>query len=191
MTLRCAFAKSAMSLMAENDRVVVLLGDIGVYAMRQAMQLWPDRCINIGVMEQASVSFAAGLSMQGYVPIFHTIDSFLVRRAYEQIYIGFGLQRLPGVFISVGGSNDYAKLGPTHQCPEGATLMAQIPGMHIAMPVREDMVDLAITKAVRERRLSYIRLEESLVAQDASSLLLDNAPHLGVGNGHISSGAQR
>jgi transketolase len=192
MSLRSAFAITATRLLDEDERLVILLGDIGVWAMRAAMAKHPQRCLNIGVMEQGSVSFGAGLAMQGYVPIFHTIDSFMVRRAYEQIYIGFGLQKLPGVFISVGGTSDYAKLGPTHECPEGPTLMAQIPGMHIRIPVSEATVDLAITTAVRQRQLSYIRLEESLAVQDASSLLLDNVPPLGASNGHaISPGAQR
>lgn len=191
MTLRSQFAKTVSALLDERDDLVILLGDIGVFAMRDAMASHPQRCLNIGVMEQGSVSFAAGLALQGYLPLFHTIDSFLVRRAYEQIYIGFGLQRLPGLFVSVGGSHDYAKLGPTHQCPEGTALMAQIPGMHIRMPVTESTVDLAIRSAVEKRQLSYIRLEESLAMADGDQPV---RPYLklGASNGHaVDPGAQR
>lgn len=183
MSLRSQFAKTMLSAMDADDKVIVVLGDIGVHAFREHAKRWPTRVINGGIAEFASVGMCAGLAMGGYLPVYSTIDSFLVRRAYEALYINFGLQRLPGVFVTVGGSHDYAKLGPTHQCAEGTTLMAQIPGMHIRMPVNESTVDLAITNAVRQRQLSYIRLEESLVAQDASSLLLDNVPpHLGANN---------
>lgn len=193
MTLRSQFAKTAAALLDERDDLVILLGDIGVFAMRDAMARHPQRCLNIGVLEQGTVSFAAGLALQGYLPLFHTIDSFMVRRAYEQIYIGFGLQRLPGLFVSVGGEHDYAKLGPTHQCPEGTTLMAQIPGMHIRMPVTEETVDLAIRNAVSMRQLSYIRLEESLAVQEVAPVSRPKLHlKLGASNGHaIDPGAQR
>ena len=189
MTLRSQFAKTVSRLLDEDDRLVVLLGDIGVWAMRDAMAEHPMRCLNIGVMEQASVSFAAGLALQGYIPIFHTIDSFMVRRAYEQIYIGFGLQRLPGLFISVGGTSDYARLGPTHCAPESPTLMAQIPGMHIHMPASESTVDLAIRSAVEKRQLAYIRLEEAIAVSDSDNIV--PLPILGADKHDISVGAQR
>lgn len=191
MTLRSQFAKTMSAVLEADDKVVVLLGDIGVWSFRDAMARWPRRCLNIGVCEQGSIGFAAGLALGGYYPVFSSIDSFVCRRGYEFILHGFGTQRLPGLFVTVGGTSDYERLGPTHCAPDSVTLMAQIPGMHIRMPVTESTVDLAITSAVRQRQLAYIRLEESLVAQDASGLLLDNAPHLGATNGHISSGAQR
>ena len=189
MTLRSQFAKTVTRLLDDDDRLVVMLGDIGVWSMRDAMAKHPMRCLNIGVMEQASVSFAAGLALQGYVPIFHTIDSFMVRRAYEQIYIGFGLQRLPGLFVSVGGTADYAKLGPTHCAPESVALMGQIPGLHIRMPVSELTVDLAIRSAVEKRQLAYIRLEEAMAVRDTDNVV--QMPTLGAGNHDISIGAQR
>lgn len=177
--------------MREYEQPVLCLGDISVYAFRDVFAAHPTRCYNLGICEQASVDLCAGLAMGGYIPIFHTIDSFLIRRAYESIYIGFGLQRLPGVFISVGGSQDYAKLGPTHQCPESPTLMAQIPGMHIRMPVTPETVDLAITNAVTQRQLAYIRLEESVAVQPQERKVL-HLPKLGAKNGHaVDTGPQR
>src|SRR5262245_5491077 len=182
MTLRSQFAKTVIDLMARDDKIVVLLGDIGVHAFRDAFANWPERCINVGICEQASVDMAAGLALGGYYPIFSTIDSFLVRRAYESIYIGFGLQRLPGMFVTVGGSSDYSRLGPTHMCPEAPTLMAQIPGLHMRSPITDATVALAIGNAVMARQLAYIRLEEA-----AAVAMSDNVvplPTSGATNGH-------
>ena len=191
MTLRSQFSKTVSALLDEEPKLVVLLGDIGVYAMRDAMAKHPTRCLNIGICELASVDFAAGLAMSGFIPLFHTIDSFMVRRAYEAIYIGFGLQRLPGIFVSVGGSSDYAKLGPTHQCKESPALMAQIPGMQIGLPFKKEHIMVWLRRAVKDGGLHYIRIEESLADRplecEVVSLLHTGASYV---NGH-ATGPQR
>lgn len=193
MTLRSAFVKTVTDLMDERADVVLCMGDISCFAFTPVFKRHPTRCYNLGICEGASVDLCAGLAMSGLYPIYHTIDSFMVYRAFESVLIGFGYQKLPGMFVGVGGSSDYAKLGPTHRCEHGTTLMAQIPGMHIRMPITEATVDLAIRSAIDKRQLSYIRLEESLAVADG-----DQPPRprlhlkLGASNGHaIDPGAQR
>ena len=187
MTLRSAFAKTVIGLMERDDRIVVMLGDIGVHAFREAFARWPKRCINVGICEQASVDMAAGLAMSGYYPIFSTIDSFLVRRAYESVYIGFGLQRLPGMFVGLGGTGDYRRLGPTHQCAENRTLMDSIPGMKVFTPSSERYARTLISNAITTRQLAYVSLEESLAMADDDNVVPLN---LGATNGHaIPAGA--
>lgn len=179
--LRPAFIASMERLLDWDDEVVLVLGDISSWAFRHAAAKHPKRVLNLGVTEQGSVSFCAGLAMSGMFPVFHTIDSFL-RRCYEQVYLDFGIQKVPGLFITVGGSADYAKLGPTHMAGELPLLMAQVPGMHIRMPVTPGTVDLAICNAARCRQLAYIRLEESLVTADTDNIV--RLPTLGANNGH-------
>jgi transketolase len=180
VTLRSQFAKTVIEIMEKDSGVVLALGDIGVHLFKAAFERWPDRCYNFGICESASVDVCAGLAMGGFYPIYSSIDSFVTRRAHEAIFIGFGLQRLPGMFITVGGGADYRRLGPTHMCENGAALMGQIPGMHIRMPVTGAATSAAISNAVSARQLSYIRLEESLaVALDDNVVPL----HLGA-NGH-------
>src|SRR5262245_59166344 len=123
MSLRSAFIQTVSHLMDGDDNLVLLLGDISVYAFRDVFEKHPTRCYNIGICEQASISLAAGLAIEGFYPIYHTIDAFMMRRAYEQLRLDFGEQRLPGLFVSVGGSMDYAALGPTHQCAESVSMM--------------------------------------------------------------------
>lgn len=162
MSKRAAFVSIVSSLLEIDDRAVLLLGDISVWAFRHAAERHPKRVINIGVCEQAMVSFGAGLALAGFYPVIHTIDSFLVRRAYEQIRLDFGEQRLPGLFVTVGGSSDYAKLGPTHMAPEAPVLMRQIPNLRQYHPFTEQRVAESIEFAVKNRELAYVRIEESL-----------------------------
>ena len=79
------------------------------------------------------ISVAAGLSNQGLKPNVHTIAPFIVSRAYEQMKIDFGYNKLKEI-LCIGASYDYASLGCTHHCPEDINLMYNIPDMQIVVP---------------------------------------------------------
>lgn len=160
MTLRSAFADAMYDVMERDESVVVLLGDIGVFSFKRHAERWPTRVINAGVAECAMVGMAAGLAASGLYPVVSTISSFLVRRAYEFIYLDFGLQRLPGLFVGIGGANEYAKLGLTHLCPEHMTLMSHVPGMDLLYPWGDVEVGTCILGALSRRELAYVSLEE-------------------------------
>ena len=102
--MRKQLVKTVQSILATDDNVVLLLGDIGVWGFREAFKLYPERVFNIGILEQSTISLSAGLSMSGLIPVVHTIAPFLVERAYEQLKDDFGYQKLGGNFISVSNS---------------------------------------------------------------------------------------
>lgn len=159
---RQIFADRLLALMTDDDRIVVLLGDIGVYLLREHRRRWPMRVWNIGICEQAMVGIGAGLAMAGFYPVMVSIEAFLLRRAYEQIYLDFGVQQQRGLFVGFGGANEYEKLGPTHRCPEGPAMMYRVPGMVSSAPLTDGPmgVERAVSVAVRDRLLAFIRLEE-------------------------------
>lgn len=115
--MRNQLSKTLFNTMRIDEKIVVLLGDIGVYLFKHIFEEFPTRIYNMGICEQAIISFAAGLSKEGLIPVFYSIAPFVVERAYEQLKIDFGYQKLRGNFISVGASYDYAALGCTHHCP--------------------------------------------------------------------------
>ncbi len=158
--MRKQFTATVEKLLADDHRIVLLLGDIGVHVFRKSFELYPDRCYNLGTAEQTTVGMAAGLAKEGFYPIVHSIAPFLVRRAYEQICIDFGAQELRGLFVTVGADNDYPALGPTHRCPEDLTLMQCVPGMLCYAPENEDVVDYEIRNAVASNDLAYVRLRK-------------------------------
>lgn len=147
-------------LLDQDPRLVVLLGDIGVFAFRHAFQKHPKRVINIGILEQATVSVAAGLAKEGFIPLFHSIAPFVVERAFEQIKVDFGYQSLGGHFVTVGGSYDYAALGCSHHCPGDVELMQTIPGMQILVPGHPDEFDSLMSQTFALGNPTYHRLSE-------------------------------
>jgi len=135
--MRAAFFKMLEDMFAKDDRLVLILGDIGVYTARNLFRDYPDRVFNIGICEQATISIAAGLAKEGFRPIFYSIAPFAVERCLEQIKVDVGYQRLPVTIVSVGASYDYAALGCTHHCPADVELMTSIPDMQVFIPGSE------------------------------------------------------
>lgn len=158
--MRKSFVTSTIRLMERHENVVLLLCDIGVHGFKEAFQRFPDRTFNIGIMEQSTVSLAAGWALRGYVPIVHTIAPFLVERAFEQLKIDFGYQKLRGIFVSAGGSYDYASLGCTHHCPADVALVENIPGFSVVMPGTTAEVESALWWSYTFHKTSYVRLSE-------------------------------
>jgi transketolase len=161
MSMRKQFVESVSRLLAADERVVLLLGDIGVFGFREAFQAFPERVYNIGILEQATVSLAAGLAKTGLIPIVHTIAPFLVERCLEQIKVDFGYQALGGNFVSVGASYDYAALGCTHHCPGDVQIMTSIPGMEVIVPGSAREFDSLLNATYASPRPSYFRLSET------------------------------
>jgi transketolase len=156
--MRKSFKNILEKLIKNNDNLILLLCDIGVFSFNDIIKKYSKRVLNIGILEQSSVSFAAGLSLQGYIPVVHTIAPFLVNRAFEQIKLDFGYQELRGNFISVGASYDYSALGCSHHCPEDVNLMKNIPNMQIFIPGTGKEFEELFKQNFRKIKPNYFRL---------------------------------
>lgn len=152
------FPKTVLEIMDKNDKVVVLLGDIGMHAFRDVFTKYPDRCFNVGILEQSMVGMAAGLSMAGFLPIVHTIEPFLVERAFEQIKDDFGYQGLNGNIVGVDVSTTAPNLGYTHQCPYALDMMRNVIGMKVFEPWTAEEFDKLFTENY-DKGLNYFRIK--------------------------------
>jgi transketolase len=159
--MRKQFARTAHEILNTNEQAIVLLGDIGVFGFMEAMRDHPDRVLNIGILEQSTISLAAGLSIEGMIPIVHTIAPFMVERALEQIKIDFGYQRLRGNLVSVGGSLDYAALGGTHHCPGDVSILLSVPNIEIVIPGTASEFRQLFMSEYNNASVTYYRLSES------------------------------
>ena len=161
MNMRQQLTATVTTLEERDERVVLLLNDIGVWAFRHLKAAYPNRVHNLGILEQASIGVSAGLALTGYIPIFHTIAPFIVERGYEQLKDDFGYQNLNGNFVSVGGSFDYSALGMTHYCPGDVGALMQIPNMQIVLPGTAKEMDRLMTEVYDNGSPTYFRLSES------------------------------
>jgi transketolase len=156
--MRDQAAGTVTALMDEDDSVALVLAEISTDQFARAMRDHPDRAVNVGIMEQTMIGVAAGLALEGFLPVAHSITPFLVERPLEQIKLDLGNQELGGILISTGGSYDYSTEGTTHHSPGDVELLLSVPGMAIWAPGSAAETDAAIRAAHARRGLGYIRL---------------------------------
>lgn len=157
MNMREQFVATTNELIENNSKVALLLGGISVASFTDNMKKYPNRVFNAGISEQAIVSAASGMAVTGMIPIIHTIAPFLVERAYEQLKLDFGYQKLGGNFITTGASLDYSSFGSTHQCPADIGVLKQIPGMQVIVPGTADEFDVLYRSTYDNGSPTYIR----------------------------------
>ena len=156
--MRKAFAETVLEKAREDEKLVVLIGDISHHLLRDFEREFPDRFYNIGICEQSMVGVAAGLAMRGFRPIVHTIAPFCVERAYEQIKVDLCYQELDVTIISVGGSFDYAHLGCTHHCYSDISILRPLPNMEIFCPGNQDEFKNLFNKTWSNGNPKYFKL---------------------------------
>lgn len=109
--MRRQFGKTLLKLAEKDEKIVLLTCDV-LQEMDGFIKLYPDRFYNFGLTEQATVSIAAGMAIEGLRPIFYTLTPFLIERPFEQIKIDIDEQNLPVIMI---GNSDYPTAGCTHR----------------------------------------------------------------------------
>ncbi len=132
------FYKTIENVLAGDERTVVILGVSGVGICVDLSQKFPGRFIDAGIMEQAIIGIASGISTAGMIPIVYGQSTFMIERAYEQLKIDFGYQKLCGNIVVYGGSTEFGTLGATHCCPAALSVLSIIPGMEIVVTGRPD-----------------------------------------------------
>ena len=161
LTMRQQMVRTLTDALDVDQRLVVLLGNISVSLFEKRLfSARPQRIYDVGIAEQAMVSMAAGLALEGMIPVVHTIAPFLSERAFEQIKDDFSYQQLGGKFISIGASYDYSAEGMTHQGSGDVQVLRSLPGMQIVVPGTAEEFDTLFRASYADGQPTYFRLSE-------------------------------
>ena len=156
-SMRERMAALVSDLIETDPRTALVLADISAAYLRDVLDRFPDRAINVGIMEQTMVSVAAGYALEGFHPIVHSITPFVVERPFEQIKLDFCYQGLGGTLISIGASYDYGTDGMTHQGPGDVPVLKTLPGMQICVPGTPDEFETLLRQTYDNGAPTYIR----------------------------------
>ena len=156
--MRNAFAEEITALAAQDERVVLLAGDIGNRLFDDFKSHFPTRFYNCGIAEANMTGVAAGLALSGLRPVTYTITPFNTTRCLEQIRVDACYHKLPVIIVGVGGGIAYASLGGTHHACEDIALLRALPQMTVVCPGDAVEVRLALRAALREEGPVYLRL---------------------------------
>lgn len=160
--MRNAFAQSLCQIADRDDRVRVLVGDIGFRIFDNFRSTHSDKFLNCGIAEQNMLGVAAGMASEGLKVFVYTITPFLLMRGYEQIRVDVGINMSNIVLVGVGAGIAYDKLGPTHHAYEDISLMRNIPSLDILTPYDgpSTMKSIFDSYGRIKERASYIRLSK-------------------------------
>jgi len=147
---RTAALNAIYDLAKQDERVVFIGSDLAPNTMENFRRDFPNRWFMEGVQEQNLVGVAAGLALEGFIPYFNTIATFLTRRAFEQVVIDVCAHNLPVRLIGNGGGLVYTPLGLTHVAFDDIAIMRCIPNMTIVC-----CADNAEMKSMIEMSLYY------------------------------------
>ena len=95
-------------------------------------QQFPERFFDVGIAEQHAVTMAAGLAIQGLIPVVCIYSTFL-QRAYDQILHDVCLQNLHVVF-GIDRAGLVGEDGETHQGIFDLSFLSHIPNLTILAP---------------------------------------------------------
>lgn len=156
--MRNAFIDELVQLAAGNDRIALLVGDLGYSVVEPFADRFPDRFINAGVAEQNMMGMAAGLASEGYHVFVYSIANFPTFRCAEQIRNDVDYHRLPVTIVSVGGGLAYGNLGYSHHAVQDYGLLRLMPNMLIAAPGDPMEVRGCMRYLAAHPQPSYLRL---------------------------------
>ena len=94
--MRRAFADALYDLARDDERVVLLTGDLGFGVFDRFKEDFGPRYVNVGVAEAQLIDCAAGMALEGFRPIAYSIASFATGRCFEQIRVAVGYHDAPG-----------------------------------------------------------------------------------------------
>ncbi len=152
------YSKALVDVGERYEKVVVLGADLsGSTEIDGFRERFPDRFFNLGVAEQNAVGVAAGLAIEGFVPMFHSFGVFTTRRPYEQVCVQVAMDRanvklvgaLPGLS---------SRLGATHQAIDDLSLMRTLPGMVVVDPADAVEMKQVLEAAVTHEGPLYFRM---------------------------------
>lgn len=144
----------------KDKRIYLLACDMGFGVADRFQKEFPDRFINMGIMEQGTVGIAAGMAMTGLVPIVYSIVNFIAYRAIEQVRNDVVIQDLNVKFIATGVNNYFKFLGLSHCCGEDDKKMMEMIHLKTYDPYENDSIVFKhmVKEWITDPKAAYIRV---------------------------------
>ena len=154
--MRRCFGKIITELAERDDKIYVIVGDIGYRVFDEFRDKYPDRFINMGICEQSMIGVSAGMALEGLKPWVYTITPFLIERPFEQVKLDIDQQN---VNVKLVGFSDYPKLGPTHTELDGEKIMQLFNNISSYFPKNGDETYQFVKEAYDNNGPAFISLK--------------------------------
>jgi transketolase len=132
--MRAKFNETLLSIARKDERIFMILADIGYGEIEGFANAFPDRYFNVGVAEQNMTGVACGVAMEGNIAVTYSIANFPTLRCLEQIRNDVCYHRANVKIVIIGGGLAYGALGVSHHSTEDLAIMRSLPDMVVVAP---------------------------------------------------------
>ena len=154
------FGKKIVDLAHKHANLVVITPAMTEGSgLKEFEQTFPDRFFDVGIAEEHSVTFAAGLARDGIIPILSIYSTFL-QRGYDQIIHDVCLQNLPVIF-ALDRAGMVGEDGPTHHGVFDFSYFLPIPNIVITAPKDGQELESLLEASMLWNRPTSIRFPKS------------------------------
>jgi transketolase len=159
--MRAAFIRALLDLAERDDRICLVVGDLGYSIVEPFVERFPTRYLNVGVAEQNMTGIATGMALCGKVVFTYSIANFPTLRCVEQVRNDVCYHHADVKIVSVGGGLAYGALGITHHATEDVAVMRALPCTVVVAPGDPVEAELATQAVVEQPGPCYLRLGKS------------------------------
>ncbi|HYT19830.1 MAG TPA: transketolase C-terminal domain-containing protein [Candidatus Polarisedimenticolia bacterium] len=132
--MRGAFFRALLELAEQDERVCLVVGDLGFGVVEEFARRFPKRFLNAGVAEQNMTGIAAGMALSGKIVFTYSIANFPILRCLEQVRNDVCYHNANVKIVAVGGGLAYGSLGATHHATEDLAILRSLPRMVVVAP---------------------------------------------------------
>ncbi len=142
------FGQALIKLAEEEPRLVAITAAMASgTGLKPFSRKFPHRFFDVGICEQHAVTFAAGLALEGLLPVCAIYSTFL-QRAFDQLIHDVALPNLHVVFaLDRGGL--VGEDGPTHQGQFDLSYLRLIPNFTVMAPKDENELQHLLYTALK------------------------------------------
>ncbi len=156
--MRTAFIKTLFELAKNDERIVLIVGDLGFSVVEPFMKQLPMQFVNAGIAEQNMTGLATGMALSGKVVFTYSIGNFPTFRCLEQIRNDVCYLYANVKIVVIGGGFSYGSSSITHHATEDLGVMRMLPGMVIVAPGDPTETRHATRAVLKNPGPCYLRL---------------------------------
>ena len=159
MDKRVPFIDTLIELAEKDDKIVLIVADVGFKHADRFKERFPNRYFNLGVTEQSCVMIAVGMAAGGFKPYFYSMINFVLFRPAEMVRNGVVCHKANVKLIGVSGSEKYKFLGFSHNLlhPDEDLDFCKNIGLPAVVPEQDEVSDV-VRVLYESETPCYIRL---------------------------------
>jgi len=157
-SMRGWFAYELYKQMAKDERIWLIVGDLGYKAFDYIKRDFPGRFLNCGASEQAMTGIATGMALNGKIPFVYSITTFLLYRPFETIRNYINHEKIPVKLIGSGRNKNYVHDGFSHWAEEDKEVLKIFGNIEALWPENKEEIPGIVDRMINDNNPWYLNL---------------------------------